>query len=60
MTEQDLCGLIDDVRRGKLSRRSLSRTMNALGLTTTLTTAQMLTYSEAAVVVEQREACEIR
>jgi peptide/nickel transport system substrate-binding protein len=51
MTEQDLRGLIDDVRRGKLSRRAFTRTMIALGLTAPMAT-QMLTYSGIAVAAE--------
>ena len=42
MNEQDLRGLIEDVRRGKLSRRAFTRTMIALGLTAPMAT-QMLT-----------------
>ena len=52
MNEQDLRGLIEDVRRGKLSRRAFTRTMVALGLTAPLAT-QMLAYSGIAVAAEQ-------
>ncbi len=52
MNEQDLRGLIEDVRRGKLSRRGFSRMMIALGLTAPMAT-QMLAYSGVAVAAEQ-------
>ena len=52
MTEQDLRGLIEDVRRGKLSRRAFTRTMIAFGLTAPMAT-QMLVYSGVAVAAEQ-------
>ena len=52
MNEQDLRGLIEDVRHGKLSRRAFTRTMIALGLTAPLAT-QMLAYSGVAVAAEQ-------
>ncbi len=47
MNEQDLRGLIEDVRHGRLSRRAFTRAMVALGLTAPLAT-QMLTYSGVA------------
>ena len=53
MNEQDLRGLIEDVRRGKLSRRAFTRTMVALGLTAPLAT-QMLAYSGIAVAAGDR------
>ena len=43
MNEQDLRGLIEDVRRGRLSRRAFTRGMVALGLTAPMAT-QMLAY----------------
>ena len=52
MNEQDLRGLIEDVRRGKLSRRAFTRAMVALGLTAPLAT-QMLAYSGVAVAAEK-------
>ena len=52
MNEQDLRGLIEDVRRGKLSRRAFTRAMVALGLTAPLAT-QMLSYSGVAVAAEK-------
>ena len=51
MNEQDLRGLIEDVRRGRLSRRAFTRTMIALGLTAPLA-AQMLAYSGVAMAAE--------
>ena len=51
MNEQDLRGLIDDVRQGRLSRRAFTRSMVALGLTAPLAT-QMLAYSGAAAAAE--------
>ncbi len=52
MNEQDLRGLIEDVRQGRLSRRAFTRSMVALGLTAPLAT-QMLTYSGVAVAAEK-------
>jgi len=52
MNEQDLRGLIEDVRRGQLSRRAFTRTMIAWGLTAPMAT-QMLTYSGIAVAAEE-------
>src|SRR5271166_526223 len=52
MNEQDLRGLIEDVRHGKLSRRAFTRTMIGLGLTAPLAT-QMLAYSGVAVAAEK-------
>ena len=52
MNEHDLQGLIDDVRRGKLSRRAFTRGMVALGLTAPMAT-QMLAFSGVAVAAEQ-------
>ncbi len=52
MYEQDLRGLIENVRRGSLSRRAFTRTMIALGLTAPMAT-QMLTYSGIALAAEQ-------
>ena len=52
MNEQDLRGLVEDVRRGRLSRRAFTRTMIALGLTAPMAT-QMLAYSGVAVAAEQ-------
>jgi peptide/nickel transport system substrate-binding protein len=52
MNEQDLRGLIEDVRRGKLTRRGFTRTMVALGLTAPMAT-QMLAYSGVAVAAEK-------
>ena len=51
MNEQDLRGLIEDVRRGRLSRRAFARGMVALGLTAPMAT-QMLAYSGIAVAAE--------
>jgi peptide/nickel transport system substrate-binding protein len=51
MNEQDLRGLIEDVRQGRLSRRAFTRSMVALGLTAPLAT-QMLAYSGVAVAAE--------
>src|SRR5579862_927830 len=52
MNEQDLRGLIEDVRCGKLSRRAFTRAMIGLGLTAPLAT-QMLAYSSVAVAAEK-------
>ena len=52
MNEHDLHGLIDDVRRGKLSRRAFTRGLVALGLTAPMAT-QMLAFSGVAVAAEQ-------
>lgn len=52
MKEQELRGLIEDVRCGTLSRRAFTRTMIALGLTAPMAT-QMLAYSGIAVAAEQ-------
>jgi len=51
MNEQDLRGLIEEVRRGRLSRRAFARGMLALGLTAPMAT-QMLAYSGIAVAAE--------
>jgi peptide/nickel transport system substrate-binding protein len=47
MTEDDLRGMIEEVRHGKLPRRAFISRMIALGLTAPLA-AQMLTYSGVA------------
>ena len=52
MNEQELRGLIEDVRTGKLSRRAFTRRMIGLGLTAPLAT-QMLAYSGVAVAAEK-------
>jgi peptide/nickel transport system substrate-binding protein len=52
MSEQDLRGLIDEVRRGKLSRRAFTRAMIALGLTAPMAT-QMLASSGVAMAAEK-------
>ncbi len=52
MNEQDLRGLIEDVREGRLSRRAFTRAMVALGLTAPLAT-QMLAYSGVAIAAEK-------
>ena len=52
MNEQDLRGLIEGVRRGRLSRRAFTRTMVALGLTAPMAT-QMLAFSGVAVAAEK-------
>jgi peptide/nickel transport system substrate-binding protein len=51
MNEQDLRGMIEDVRRGKLSRRAFTRTMIGLGLTAPLA-AEMLASSGIARAAE--------
>ena len=51
MNEQDLRGAIEDVRRGKLSRRAFTRRMIGLGLTAPLA-AQMLASSGVALAAE--------
>ena len=51
MNEQDLREVIEDVRRGKLSRRAFTRTMIGLGLTAPLA-AQMLASSGVAMAAE--------
>ena len=51
MNEQDLRGLIEDVRRGRLSRRAFTRGMVALGLTAPMAT-QMLAFSGIAAAAE--------
>jgi peptide/nickel transport system substrate-binding protein len=51
MTEDDLRGMIEQVRRGKLSRRAFTGRVIALGLTAPLA-AQMLTYSGVAEAQE--------
>lgn len=51
MNEQDLRGVIEDVRRGKLSRRAFTLKMIALGLTAPLA-AQMLASSGVALAAE--------
>jgi peptide/nickel transport system substrate-binding protein len=52
MKEQDLHGLIEDVRHGRLSRRAFTRTMIAVGLTAPIA-SQMLAHSGVAVAAEQ-------
>ncbi len=52
MNEKDLRGLIEDVRRGKLSRRAFTRAMIAVGLTAPMA-VQMLASSGAAMAAEQ-------
>src|SRR5271168_1670842 len=51
MHEQRLRGAIEDVRRGRLSRRAFTRRMIGLGLTAPLA-AQMLAFSGVAVAAE--------
>jgi peptide/nickel transport system substrate-binding protein len=53
MNEQDLRGLIEDVRHGKLSRRAFTTMMVGLGLTAPLAT-QMLTHSGVALAAENK------
>ena len=48
MNEENLRGLIQDVRKGRLSRRAFTRMMVALGLTAPMAT-QMLVSSGVAV-----------
>jgi peptide/nickel transport system substrate-binding protein len=52
MNERELRGVIEDVRRGKLSRRAFTRMMVGLGLTAPLAT-QMLASSGVAVAAEK-------
>ena len=52
MNEQQLRGVIEDVRRGKLSRRAFTLKMLALGLTAPLA-AQMLASSGIAMAAEK-------
>jgi peptide/nickel transport system substrate-binding protein len=52
MNEADLRGLIDDVRRGNLSRRAFTRAMIAVGLTAPMA-VQMLASSGLAMAAEQ-------
>jgi peptide/nickel transport system substrate-binding protein len=52
MSEQDLRDVIEDVRRGKLSRRAFTMRMIGLGLTAPLA-AQMLVSSGVAQVAEK-------
>jgi peptide/nickel transport system substrate-binding protein len=52
MNEHDLRGLIEDVRRGKLSRRAFTRAMIAVGLTAPMA-VQMLASSGVAMAAEQ-------
>jgi peptide/nickel transport system substrate-binding protein len=52
MNERELRGVIEDVRRGKLSRRAFATMMVGLGLTTPLA-AQMLGYSGVAKAAEE-------
>ena len=52
MNEQDLRGLIEDVRLGRLSRRAFTRAMIAVGLTAPIA-SQMLAYSGMAVAADQ-------
>ena len=52
MNEADLRGLIEDVRRGKLSRRAFTRAMIAVGLTAPMA-VQMLASSGVAMAAEQ-------
>ena len=51
MNENDLRGMIEKVRHGKLSRRSFTARMLALGLTAPLAT-EMLRYSGVALAAE--------
>ena len=51
MNEQDLRGMIEDVRREKLSRRAFTLRMIGLGLTAPLA-AQMLASSGIAMAAE--------
>lgn len=51
MDEQDLRGLIEDVRAGKMSRRGFARMMVGLGLTAPMA-AQMLAFSGVAKAQE--------
>lgn len=51
MNEQDLRDVIEDVRRGKLSRRDFTRRMIGLGLTAPLA-AQMLASSGMAIAAD--------
>jgi peptide/nickel transport system substrate-binding protein len=53
MDERELRGLIEDVRRGRLSRRAFTGTMIALGLTAPIA-MQMLSHSGAAVAAEKQ------
>src|ERR1700757_4321192 len=52
MNEQDLRGLIEDVRHGRLSRRAFTQAMIAVGLTAPIA-SQVLAYSSVAVAAEQ-------
>jgi len=52
MDEQDLRGLIEDVRQGKLSRRTFTWSMVGLGLTAPMAT-QMLLSSGVALAAEK-------
>ncbi len=52
MNEQDLRGVIEDVRRGEVSRRAFTRRMIGLGLTAPLA-AQMLAVSGVAAAAEE-------
>ena len=52
MYEADLRGLIEDVRRGRLSRRGFTRAMIAVGLTAPMA-VQMLASSGVAMAAEQ-------
>ena len=52
MNEQHLRGLIEDVRKGRLSRRGFTRMMVGLGLTAPMAT-QMLASSGVAVAAEK-------
>jgi peptide/nickel transport system substrate-binding protein len=52
MNEKELRGLIEDIRRGKLSRRAFTRAIIAVGLTAPMA-VQMLASSGAAMAVEQ-------
>jgi peptide/nickel transport system substrate-binding protein len=52
INEEDLCGLIDDVRHERLSRRAFTSVMIAVGLTAPLA-SQMLAYSDVAIAAEE-------
>jgi peptide/nickel transport system substrate-binding protein len=52
MNEQNLRGLIEDVRHGRLSRRAFIQAMSAVGVTAPMA-SQILAYSGVAVAAEQ-------
>src|SRR5208282_357259 len=52
MNEQNLRDVVEDVRRGRLSRRAFTRCMIGLGLTAPLA-AQMLASSGVAIAADQ-------